>query len=106
MSKGIGILFVILSLILGVLPGCASYDKCRSGSCLDDAKISENLQVRLDNMPDVGPPGTLHVKTKDGVVYLTGVVSAGLEKHLAESVAMQSSGVVRVVNSIDVDRGP
>jgi len=54
-------------------------------------------------MSDFGPPGALRVATVDHVVYLNGTVDAGLAKHLAESVAMQTPGVARVVNSIAVD---
>ena len=103
MNRRIGTFFMISSLLFGTLQGCASYSRCGSGECTGDAKITQDVQARLDSMSDFGPPGALRVATVDHVVYLNGTVDAGLAKHLAESVAMQTPGVARVVNSIAVD---
>jgi osmotically-inducible protein OsmY len=46
----------------------------------------------------------LDVQTINHVVYLSGEVNAGLEKHIAEAVAQQVPGVIKVVNSIAVSR--
>jgi osmotically-inducible protein OsmY len=40
----------------------------------------------------------------NGVVYLSGTVSAGLQSRIAESVARQVNGVTRVVNLIGLAR--
>jgi hypothetical protein len=58
---------------------------------------------RVSTMADFGPPGSIRAATRDQVVYLTGTVDAGLAKHLAESVAMQTPGVTRIVSSIAVE---
>jgi osmotically-inducible protein OsmY len=42
------------------------------------------------------------VQTRDQVVYLNGLVDVGLEKGVAESVAFQTPGVAKVVDSIAV----
>jgi osmotically-inducible protein OsmY len=103
MNRRIGIFVMISSLFFGPLQGCASYSRCGSGGCTGDTKITQDVQARLDSMSDFGPPGAIRVATKDHVVYLNGTVDAGLAKHLAESVAKQTPGVARVVNSIAVD---
>jgi len=42
------------------------------------------------------------VQTRAGVVYLDGEVSAGLERETTESLAEETPGVARVVDSIFV----
>jgi osmotically-inducible protein OsmY len=103
MNGRIGTCLMISSLFLCALQGCASYNTCGSRGCTGDAKITQDVQARLDSMSDFGPPGAIRVATKDHVVYLNGTVDAGLAKHLAESVAKQTPGVAQVVNSIAVD---
>jgi osmotically-inducible protein OsmY len=103
MNRRVGIFSMISFLSLCALQGCASYNTCGSAGCMGDSKITQDLQARLDGMSDFGPPGAIRVATKDHVVYLNGTVDAGLAKHLAESVAKQTPGVARVVNSIAVD---
>ncbi|HTB88150.1 MAG TPA: BON domain-containing protein [Steroidobacteraceae bacterium] len=103
MNGRIGMFLMISSLFLCALQGCASYGTCGSGGCSDDAKITQDVQARLDSMSDFGPPGAIRVATRDHVVYLNGTVDAGLAKHLAASVAKQTPGVARIVNSIAVD---
>jgi osmotically-inducible protein OsmY len=103
MNGRIGILLMISFLFLCALQGCAAYSTCGSGGCIDDATITRDVQARLDSMSDFGPPGAIRVATENHVVFLNGTVDAGLAKHLAESVAKQTPGVARVVNSIAVD---
>jgi hypothetical protein len=52
--------------LTGVLPGCATYEKCGIGACPGDAKITANVQARLAQHPEIGP---LEVQTLNGVVY-------------------------------------
>jgi osmotically-inducible protein OsmY len=103
MNVRIRISLITSSLLFCALQGCASYSSCGFGACTGDAKITQDVQARLDSMSDFGPPGAIRVATKDHVVYLNGTVDAGLAKHLAESVAKQTPGVAQVVNSIAVD---
>jgi osmotically-inducible protein OsmY len=67
-----------------------------------DAKITTSVQALLDQHPELGPPKSITVQTRAGVVYLYGQVSAGLERETAESIAEQTPGVARVVDSIFV----
>jgi osmotically-inducible protein OsmY len=94
--------FVLAAIPAVILSGCADFKPCGSQSCTADANITADVQARLNQMPDLGPPGSVRVQTRDRVVYLNGPVDGGLEKRTAESVAAQAPGVVQVVNSIAV----
>jgi len=94
--------FALASIPAAILAGCADFKPCGSQSCTADANITADVQTRLNQMPDLGPPGSVRVQTRDRVVYLNGPVAVGLEKRTAESVALQAPGVVQVVNSIAV----
>jgi osmotically-inducible protein OsmY len=76
--------------------------KCQSGGCSPDAKITTDVQALLDRHPELGPPSSITVRTRAGVVYLYGEVSSGLERETAESLAGDTTGVARVVDSIFV----
>jgi osmotically-inducible protein OsmY len=96
---------VFTLLFLSALSGCAtfdeSFDKCQSAGCFADAKITtdveKNLQQRSLEVPD-----PLQVQTINHVVYLNGIVSVGVARAEAESVALQTPGVAQVVNNIAV----
>jgi BON domain len=92
----------VLLLLAGVLSGCATFGKCEPGECSNDAMITTNVQTLLDQRPELGPPHSIAVQTRGGVVYLDGEVAAGLERETAESLASQAPGVARVVDSIYV----
>jgi osmotically-inducible protein OsmY len=87
-------------LMAGALAACATSAPSRGG--IDDAKVTANVQAQLQQHPDLGPPNSIDVQTIGHVVYLNGLVSDGLLRSTAESVAMNAPGVVRVVNSIAV----
>jgi osmotically-inducible protein OsmY len=90
-------------IAIGVLAGCADLrQECGSQSCSADAQITADVQTRLNKIADLGPPGSIRVQTRDQVVYLNGLVDVGLEKGVAESVAFQTPGVAKVVDSIAV----
>jgi osmotically-inducible protein OsmY len=97
--KALYALLVIL-ILAGALPGCATYEKCKSGGCSGDAQITTNVQALLQQHPDLGPPNSISVRTLDHVVYLSGEVSASEFSAAAESVAHEVPGVTKVVNSI------
>jgi osmotically-inducible protein OsmY len=81
-------------ILAGVLPGCATY---RPG----DAKITANVQARLDQHPELG---SISVRTQDNVVYLNGMVSTGLQRNIAESVAYQADDGVKVQNLVAITK--
>jgi osmotically-inducible protein OsmY len=83
-------------IVAGALYGCAT-----TGGAGDE-KITANVKTLIDQHPDLGPPGTIQVQTVDHVVYLNGIVSDGLERDAAESLARAAPGVTNVVDSIAV----
>lgn len=87
---------------LGSLAGCATFEKCGFAGCAGDAQITAAVQALFDKHPALQPPNDLSIQTLDHVVYLNGFVDTGMEQILAQEVAMEAPGVVRVVNSIAV----
>jgi len=86
-------------IVIGALSGCATFEKCESASCHDDAKITQNVESALDRYPDLEPPSEISVQTIDHVVYLNGLAE-GFGSEDAESAAAKVPGVADVVNSI------
>jgi osmotically-inducible protein OsmY len=97
-------LYALASVLIlaGILPGCATNRSCGSGDCSDDAKITANIRAEMKQHPELEPPTLINVQTMDHVVYLYGKVSMGGQRDVAESVAKETPGVTRVVDSINV----
>jgi osmotically-inducible protein OsmY len=93
----------VASILAGVLAGCADFRQSGSESSTADSKITANVETQLDQMPDLGPPGSIRVQTVAHVVYLNGQVDGGLGKRTAEEVVRQVPGVEQVANNIDVE---
>ena len=96
---------VIAAVWLAVLPGCAvyeTYEKCGFAGCPGDQRITRDVQALLNQHPALEPPNLIDVKTLDHVVYLSGVVDTDLQSQIAQSVALEATGVARVVNSIGI----
>src|SRR5258707_14385889 len=93
----------ICIMLIGALGGCATYEKCGLEGCARDRQISAQVEALLNAHPELGPPGSISVETLNGVVYLDGLVSGGLEKRSVDSIVRQASGVKRVVNGISVE---
>jgi len=89
-------------ILTAALPGCAAYRKCGFGGCPGDAEITAEVQALFSQHPALEPPNIINVQTRDHVVYLYGLVDTDLERQTAESVALQASGVTKVVNSIGI----
>jgi osmotically-inducible protein OsmY len=64
-----------------------------------DAKIEASVRELLGTRANLAP-NAVTVQSIGGVVYLYGLVDTGREKWAAESIAAQTPGVARVVNSI------
>jgi osmotically-inducible protein OsmY len=88
--------------MLSVLPGCATFKECGFAGCAGDARTTAEVQALFNRHPALQPPNEISIQTLDHVVYLYGLVDTNMEQRLAEEVAMQAPGVVRVVNSIAV----
>ena len=87
--------------LVGTLSGCATES---GGEKMSDEKITANVQAMINQHPDVGPPDSVRVETRDHVVYLNGYVSTGLMKSTAEDLAQHTRGVTKVVNNIAVTK--
>ena len=93
--KGIAIIFLACSAL--ALAGCSSMlsDGTRD---LDEA-ISSKVEESLEASPDV-KARQVHVKTREGVVYLTGVVDTEDARREAGRIAWRTRGVEGVVNDL------
>jgi len=92
----------LASILTAALSGCADFRPSDTGTRAADANITADIEARLNQLPALGPPGSIAVQTRDHVVYLNGAVDVGLEKRIAEATAKQSPGVTNVVNNIAV----
>lgn len=97
------------ALLLGVcallLSGCAAFGRCSNESCAADAAITANVAQRFAQYPALSA-NAVRIQTLHQVVYLTGMVDTDVERLLAVSVARDTSGVTRVVDSISVNNVP
>jgi osmotically-inducible protein OsmY len=92
----------LATILTAALCGCAAFRPGEARLGTADANITADVEGQLNQLPNLGPPGSIAVQTVDHVVYLNGIVDGGLQKRIAESVAMQASGVTNVVNNIAV----
>jgi osmotically-inducible protein OsmY len=93
---------VLVLSLTGSLCGCAAYDtyeKCGFHGCPGDAKITAEVRSRFREHSSL-EIDAISVQTLDHVVYLSGVVSSGLEINDAESIAREVPGVSEVVNAM------
>jgi osmotically-inducible protein OsmY len=94
-----------LAIVLAMASAAAvANGRCDDGRCSGDAKIKSTIEISLDQHPELGPPHSIRVQTRAGVVYLYGQVGEGLQRDMAESIAQRTPGVARVVDSIYVSR--
>jgi len=94
--------WILAPILAAGLPGCAAYRTCGFSGCAGDAKITADVRAQFDQHPALEPPNLIDVQTVDHVVYLHGLVDTDLERSMAESVALDTPGVARVVNSIAI----
>jgi osmotically-inducible protein OsmY len=94
-------------LLVGALSGCATFGeavgKCDSAACSADARLTSDVQMRLEQNPEFGAD-TVHVQAIDKVVYLNGTLSNGEQRADAELSALKTPGVTQVVNDIAVTK--
>jgi osmotically-inducible protein OsmY len=90
------------SFLLSDLYGCATFDKCGFAGCAGDAETTANVEAQFRQHGDLSPPNLLNVQTLDHVVYLSGLVSTGLQRDDAEDVAREASDGARIVDTIGV----
>ncbi len=96
------IAFTLVLIAAGAVSGCATYRKCGFEGCPGDAKITAEVRTLLDQYPSLEGSNRVYVQTLDHAVYLSGLVDTPFQRRVAQSVALQAPGVVRVVNMIGV----
>jgi osmotically-inducible protein OsmY len=92
--------FALSLVVASALAGCATFGKCESDSCRDDAQITANIQAQIAQHRNIEP--SVDVQTLNHKVYLYGLVASSLEGDTAEEIARATPGVRAVVNSIAV----
>ena len=98
-SSGVSDVKDMISVRSGTASGEAPDPKRTLGERIDDAGITMRVKTRLLEEPLVRG---LHidVDTRDGVVYLTGLVRSDAEKKQAIEIAKQTEGVTNVVANL------
>ena len=90
-------------LLLGSMAGCTLFQalhQCGISECPADAKLTADVEARLQQHPSTQPPNRIYVSTSGGVVYLGGAVDSPVAKGEAELIARDTPGVTNVVDSI------
>lgn len=91
-------LFVLSTVLSGLMIGSAV---AADQHPVKDSYITTKVKSQL--VGDFGKRAShIHVKTKDGVVALTGRVDSSDAKDRAEQDAKRIDGVVDVINKLDV----
>jgi osmotically-inducible protein OsmY len=101
----IAALFALLTAFTGVVGGCAAVEtlrKCGAG-CPGDAELTAAVRARLVQHTELLAPNRVYVRALDGVVYLSGEVVTDVQRATAETVALQTPGVPRVVDLISLE---
>jgi osmotically-inducible protein OsmY len=93
---------VLATLLMALLSGCATYEKCGFQGCPADRKIDVAVRNVIRKYPALEAPNSVRVQTLDHVVYLYGQVNTELERSTAQQAALSVDGVDRVVNSISL----
>jgi osmotically-inducible protein OsmY len=87
----------LMAIVAGV-SACAS----APNKTADDKEITRFIQDVFVQHGELGLPDQINVTTSNHVVYLTGTTSTGLQRDVAASLAMQTPGVNRIVNTVTV----
>jgi hyperosmotically inducible protein len=103
MRQGVLRTLSVLVLLAALTAGCESMTGKSAGRNIDDATITSSVKAKL--VADKAANLTrVDVDTNNGVVSLNGVVATPEQKLRAEQLAMEASGVRRVVNNLQVEK--
>ena len=104
MNRYTTLIRIVVAALLLSLGACATTQPCRDCAGGSDEKISEQIRSALFQRPDfVG--SDISVQTRDGVVYLHGLIDSTPLRDDAVAIAQRIPGVKRVVNSIEIRSG-
>jgi osmotically-inducible protein OsmY len=101
MNNAKSLSIVLVMIFAAALSGCAVFEKCSPENCATDAKITADVGNMFGEHAEFGPPGTIHVQTINGVVYLNGQVNSDMERQSAETLVLKVQNVKDVVNSLN-----
>jgi osmotically-inducible protein OsmY len=93
-------------LIAGTVVACVgdrAVDRCASGGCTGDIRLTAEVEARLDQHPELRPPNMVYVRAHHGVVYLSGEVSTELQREIAVAAAQQVPGERKVLDDIGIE---
>jgi osmotically-inducible protein OsmY len=106
---------ILAMLVLGLLTGCATViDSTTSepisdsrgtrttGQFIDDESAEITIAVNLKKASPELKVSNINVKVYNGVVLIAGQVPSEDARQIAEKVAMQHRGVVRVINQLEI----
>jgi osmotically-inducible protein OsmY len=106
---------ILAMLVLGLLTGCATViDSTTSepisdsrgtrttGQFIDDESAEITIAVNLKKASPELKVSNINVKVYNGVVLIAGQVSSEDARQIAEKVATQHRGVVRVINQLEI----
>jgi osmotically-inducible protein OsmY len=102
MAKPIAFSMLSSIVVAAALSGCATYQGCGTGDCKADQKMNSEVERQLESRPDLMGSTPLTAQSRDGIVYLNGIVATDLQRETAESIAVRIAGVTKVVNDIAV----
>jgi len=95
-----------LALCIGLaagLAGCAAFAEHRLLESPADAKISAAVHAVLEQSPALDAPNLISVQTRDGTVYLRGLLSTPYQIAAAASLAARVPGAKTVLNLLSLD---
>ena len=104
-SRILGKGWTCILILSSTLSGCAAFSewgKCGYDGCPADAKITADVEQRLNQYPDLAAPSAVYVQTVKGVVYLHGEVTTDIQRDTAMTVAQTTPGVRQVVDVLTV----
>jgi len=104
MSKSKRFMLMNAVFLFGGALSAYADNETSSPGVLQDTQITEAVKQAIAQHPDLNAPNTIYVDTRDHVVYLSGLVDNSEATENAEQLARQVAGVVRVVNTIAIDK--
>lgn len=91
----------LLTMLGGAVISCESTTGRTTGEYIDDAAITTAVKTKLTG-ERASNFTRIDVDTRQGTVYLTGIVQDSETRSRAESLAGQVNGVKKVVNNLTV----
>jgi len=89
-------------ILAAAMSGCAAQKACPGSGCTADDTTTAAVSAAISAHPDLGPQ--IQVATIHHVVYLTGIVDTGYERSIAGTLAANTGGDTKVVNSISLSK--